>query len=76
MKTATTWQRLNTAFWLLIVVLLAGVALALWAANARSDADRRSEQLGAARANIASWLRVALVRSSTAPSCVIHQLWQ
>jgi methyl-accepting chemotaxis protein WspA len=53
MKTVTTWQRLNTAFWLLIVLLLAGVALALWAASARSDADRRNEQLAAARANIA-----------------------
>lgn len=53
MKTATIWQRLNTAFWLLIVLLLAGVGLALWAANARSTADKRSEQLAAARATIA-----------------------
>ena len=53
MKTATIWQRLNTAFWLLIVVLLAGVGLALWVASARAAADRRSDQLSAARANIA-----------------------
>ncbi len=53
MKSITIWQRLNTAFWLLIVLLLAGVGLALWAANARSVADRRSEQLAAARGNIA-----------------------
>jgi len=53
MKTVTIWQRLNTAFWLLVVLLLAGVGLALWAANARATADKRSEQLAAARANIA-----------------------
>ena len=53
MKSITIWQRLNTAFWLLIVLLLAGVGLALWAATARSAADRRSDQLSGARGNIA-----------------------
>ncbi len=53
MKNLTTWQRLNTAFWLLIVLLLAGVALALWVADTRSATERRSEQLAAARGNIA-----------------------
>ena len=59
MKTVTIWQRLNTAFWLLIVLVLAGVALALWAASARAAADRRGEQLDAARHNIA--YRVVLI---------------
>ncbi len=45
MKTVTIWQRLNTAFWVLVVLLLAGVALALWAASARAAADRRGQQL-------------------------------
>ena len=53
MKNLTTWRRLNTAFWLLVVLLLAGVGLALWVADARSMADKRSEQLVAARGNIA-----------------------
>ncbi len=53
MKTVTIWQRLNTAFWLLVLLLLAGVGLALWAASARTAADKRSEQLAAARATIA-----------------------
>ena len=52
MKTVTIWQRLNTAFWLLIILLVAGVGLALRVASARADADRRSEQLAAARDNI------------------------
>jgi methyl-accepting chemotaxis protein WspA len=52
MKTVTIWQRLNTAFWLLIVLVLAGVALALWAASARAAADGRREHLAAARDNI------------------------
>jgi methyl-accepting chemotaxis protein WspA len=45
MKTATIWQRLNTAFWLLIVLVLAGVGLALWAAAAGSARVRRGDQL-------------------------------
>ena len=53
MKNATIWQRLNTAFWVLIVLLLAGVGLALWAANAAATADKRREQLVAMRAEIA-----------------------
>ena len=53
MKTLTIWQRLNTAFWLLIVLLLAGVGLALWVAKARSEGVQRSDQLGAANESIA-----------------------
>ncbi|MGD0259448.1 MAG: methyl-accepting chemotaxis protein [Verrucomicrobiota bacterium] len=53
MKTVTIWQRLNTAFWLLIVLLLAGVGLALWVAAARSAAVHRSDQLSAAKDRIA-----------------------
>ena len=54
MKTITIWQRLNTAFWVLVVLLLAGVGLALWAASARSAATRRSDQLSAAKECVAS----------------------
>jgi methyl-accepting chemotaxis protein WspA len=53
MTSLTSWLRLNTAFWLLIVLLLASVLLALWVADARSAIDKRSEQLAAARGNIA-----------------------
>jgi hypothetical protein len=53
MKTVTIWQRINTAFWLLIVLLLAGVVLALWVARARSEGLQRSDQLGAANDRIA-----------------------
>ena len=52
MKTITIWQRLNTAFWLLVALLLAGVGLALWAASARSAGARRSDQLSAAKDRI------------------------
>jgi methyl-accepting chemotaxis protein len=53
MKTVTIWQRLNTAFWLLIVLLLAGVGLALWVAAARSEGVHRSDQLFAVKNRIA-----------------------
>jgi methyl-accepting chemotaxis protein WspA len=53
MKPVTIWQRLNAAFWVLILLLLAGVGLALWAANARATTERRSEQLVTAQADIA-----------------------
>ncbi len=53
MKTVTIWQRLNTAFWVLIVLLLAGVGLALWAASARSAGVHRSDTLSAAKNHIA-----------------------
>jgi methyl-accepting chemotaxis protein WspA len=53
MTTLTSWQRLNAAFWLLILLLLASVGMALWVADARSVIDKRSEQLAAARGNIA-----------------------
>jgi len=53
MKTVTIWQRLNTAFWLLIVLLLAGVGLALWVVNARAAGVHRSDELSAAKNTIA-----------------------
>ena len=53
MTTVTSWQRLNAAFWLLIVLLLASLGLAFWVADARSVIHKRSEQLAAARGNIA-----------------------
>ena len=53
MKTVTIWRRLNTAFWLLIVLLMAGVGLALWVAEARSTSDQRGVQLSAANDRIA-----------------------
>jgi methyl-accepting chemotaxis protein WspA len=53
MKELTIWQRLNTAFWLLIVLLLAGVGLALWAAAARTAEAHRSDQLSAAKDRVA-----------------------
>src|ERR1035438_4753602 len=52
MKKTTIWQRLNTALLLLILVLLAGVGLALWVAEARLVATHRSEQLSGARDRI------------------------
>ena len=52
MKTVTIWQRLNIAFWLLIVLMLAGVGLALWVAAARNAGDHRSDQLSAAKDRI------------------------
>jgi methyl-accepting chemotaxis protein WspA len=52
MKKTTIWQRLNTALLLLILVLLAGVGLALWVAEARLVATQRSEQLSGARDRI------------------------
>lgn len=53
MKTITIWQRLNTAFWLLVLLLLAGVGLALWLAAARSTALQRKDELSAAKSQIA-----------------------
>jgi methyl-accepting chemotaxis protein WspA len=53
MKGVTIWQRLNTAFWLLIVLLLGAVALALWVSAVRSAGVRRSAALSEARDRIA-----------------------
>ena len=53
MKPLTIWQRLNTAFGLLIVLLLAGVGLALWVSDARSTAAHRTDLLSAAKDRIA-----------------------
>ena len=52
MKKTTIWQRLNTALLMLILVLLAGVGLALWVAEARVAANQRSEQLSGAQDRI------------------------
>ena len=53
MTTLTSWRRLNTAFWLLIVLLLASVLLALWVASARSAGVHRCDQLSSAKNCIA-----------------------
>ena len=53
MKDLSIWQRLNTAFWLLIVLLMASVGLALWVASARSAAAHHSDELSAAKDRIA-----------------------
>ena len=52
MKKTTIWQRLNIALLSLIFVLLAGVGLALWVAEARVTATERREQLSAAKDRI------------------------
>src|ERR1039458_8268046 len=53
MKPVTIWQRINTAFWLLIVLLLAGCGRAVWVTSARSASPHRSDQLSAAKDRIA-----------------------
>ncbi|HWX20905.1 MAG TPA: methyl-accepting chemotaxis protein [Candidatus Binatia bacterium] len=45
MKHTSIWQRLNTALMLLIVLLLAGVGLALWVEEAQLAASQRSDAL-------------------------------
>ena len=52
MKTVTIWQRLNIAFWLLILLLLVGVGLALWATAAGTARIRRGDQLSEAKDSI------------------------
>ncbi len=49
----TIWQRLNTALLLLILLLLAGLGLALWVADKRVEASHRSDHLSSARDRIA-----------------------
>jgi methyl-accepting chemotaxis protein WspA len=53
MKDLTIWQRLNTAFWVLIGLLLAGVGLAWWVGYACSAIAHRSDDLSAAKDRIA-----------------------
>jgi methyl-accepting chemotaxis protein WspA len=53
MKDLTIWQPLNTAFWVLIGLLLTGVGLAWWVAYACSAAAHRSHDLSAAKDRIA-----------------------
>lgn len=48
MNKMTIWQRLNTALTLLIVLLLAGVGLALWVCETRSTALHQQDQLSGA----------------------------
>ena len=48
MKEMTIWQRLNTALLLLIVLLLAGVGLALWVEKTRAGVQHRNDQLALA----------------------------
>ena len=45
MKQRTIRQHLQTALFLLVMLLLAGVGLALWIESERSGADERREQL-------------------------------
>jgi methyl-accepting chemotaxis protein WspA len=53
MKDLSIWQPLNTAFWVLIGLLLAGVGLAWWVAYACSAMAHRSDELSAAKDRIA-----------------------
>jgi methyl-accepting chemotaxis protein WspA len=53
MKIVTTWQRLNIAFWLLILLLLAGVGLAFWVVNTRAAGVHNSDELAATKDRIA-----------------------
>jgi methyl-accepting chemotaxis protein WspA len=52
MKQMTIWQRLNTALAVLILLLLAGVALAFWGRESQSSAALRNEQLQKKRDSI------------------------
>src|SRR5438477_8120473 len=52
MKPMTIWERLNTALMLFLLLLLAGVGLAIWAARSYSEALNRSADLEAARDRI------------------------
>ncbi|HXU77973.1 MAG TPA: methyl-accepting chemotaxis protein [Methylomirabilota bacterium] len=45
MKNMTIWQRLNTALFVLILLLMAGAAMALWIEHAAARADKRSDEL-------------------------------
>jgi methyl-accepting chemotaxis protein len=47
MSKLTSWQRLNLALVLLILLLLAGVVVALWTAQVRSTIYHRNDQLAA-----------------------------
>src|SRR5262245_60999390 len=74
MKHMTIWQRLNTALLLLILLVLAGVGLALWVAEARSGGVHRSDQLSAARDRIyldvvimSEWMRGLLLEPRSDP---------
>jgi len=53
MKIETIWQRLNIAFWLLVVLLLAGVGLALWVVNVRAAGVHRCDELSATKNRVA-----------------------
>ena len=52
MKDVTIWQRLNLAFLVLVVLLLASVALNKWVESARSAGARRSAELSLAELSI------------------------
>jgi len=54
MKIVTIWQRLNITFWLLILMLLAGVGLAFWVVNTRADGAHRCDELLATKYRITS----------------------
>jgi len=52
MKPLTLWQRLTTAQFALLALLLVGVGLALWIERTRSEASHRSDQLSAGAAQL------------------------
>ena len=58
MNKMTIWQRLNTAMVILILLLLAGVGLALWVQEVRWTATHRSESLAKTRDAVQSDLVV------------------
>src|ERR1041385_1335803 len=45
MKQMTIWQRLNTALFVLVLLLMAACGLALWIVQSRTDADVRAQDL-------------------------------
>ena len=49
MRDMTVWQRLNTALLLLLLLVLAGVGLALWVAEARSTRQAQPGTLQSAK---------------------------
>src|SRR5215813_11513783 len=52
MKNMTIWQRLNTALFVLILLLVIGAGLALWIEHATTLAVQRSEELEAKKERI------------------------
>ena len=68
MKPTTIWERLDRALWLLVVLLVAGVGLAVWVESARRDAAERRNQLTGAREQVYHEL---LLMSDVAPRLLL-----